>query len=141
LPLPDDTVGYTQSDPLGCGPYPSSPPVEKITEVALDVVNPAEPPVAEGGGITPSLPSPVIVYVDPEMVYCALPEDTMVTISSERVLEASGSAEVLGIGGTTPALPVEKNTNVLPEMVMLLTSPLAIGVLVGGIMPSVPVDT
>jgi hypothetical protein len=141
LPLPDDTLGYTQSDPLGCGPYPPPPPVEEKTEVALDVVNPAEPPVAEGDGITPSLPSPVMVYVDPEMVYCALPEDTMVTISSERVLEASGSEEVLGIGGTTPAFPVEKNANVLPEILMLLAWPLAMGVPVGGIMPSVPVDT
>jgi hypothetical protein len=27
LPLPDDTVGYTQSDPLGCEPYPPLSPV------------------------------------------------------------------------------------------------------------------
>jgi hypothetical protein len=83
----------------------------------LDVVNPAEPPVAEGGGITPSLPSPVMVYVDPEIVYCAIPEDTIVTTSSETVVEASGSAELVGTGGTTPASPVQKKANVLPETV------------------------
>jgi hypothetical protein len=48
-----------------------------------------------------------MVYVDPEIVYCAAPEETTVTMSSETVLEDSGSAEVVGDGGITPASPVE----------------------------------
>jgi hypothetical protein len=141
LPLPDDTLGYTKSDPLGCEPYLPLPLVKEVTEVPLDVVNPVEALVAEGGGITPSLPAPVMVYIDPQIVYCALPEDTMVTTSSETVVEASGSAEVVGTGETTPASPVEKKANVLPETVTLLASPLAMGEPVGRIMPYVPVDT
>jgi hypothetical protein len=96
--------------------------------------------VAEGGGITPSFPSLVMVYVDPEDVYRALPEDTIVMKSSKRVLEDSGNADVPGDGGITPALAVEKDAIVLSEIVALI-APLVRGVPVGGTRPSELVDT
>ena len=38
-----------------------------IVVVEPDVVNSAEPPVDEGGGITPALSSPMLVEVDPDV--------------------------------------------------------------------------
>ena len=60
-----------------------------------------DPPVGAGGMI-PSSPVEVYVYVAPEAMYWALPADT-VTLGFKRELAAEPSnADVLGGGGTTP---------------------------------------
>jgi len=105
-------------------------PVDSAANVLPEVVKRAEPPIVDGGGITPSLPSKLLATVDPE-VDIMLPPVKMTVRASPKNVED---------GGIIPASPVEKNVSVPPDTVALPATAVLEGTAVGGMRPSPPVD-